>query len=133
MNRKISETIRVDQGFAPVDIVTAQTSVYLSMENYRQIEGVVTTNTVAQTKNVTIQLFQAKNAAGLEAKALTGVVTSVAPTGGAKLTVVVEADASRLDEGFTHVAAKVTSDNGAALLAAAVLIRANGRFGTSRP
>jgi hypothetical protein len=126
---KISETIRVDQIISPVDIDTDRTGLWLPVTHYRRALAVVTTDTVAQTKNVTIQLMQATDAAGTNAKALSDVVTKVAPTGGAKLTLQVEAKSDELDEGFTHVSAKVTSDNGAVVNGAAVLIRGEGRYG----
>jgi hypothetical protein len=131
MHAKISEKIRIDQAFAPVDIDADQTGAWFSMVHYRRVLGVVTANTVAQTKNVTIQLMQAQDASGTGAKALSGIVTKVAGTGGQKLTLEVEAMSDAMDEGFTHVTVKVTSDTATALLAAALIVRGEGRYGVS--
>lgn len=132
MNRKLSEIVRVDQVVTPVDIATDRTGVYLPLADYRQVMATVTTDTVAATKNVTVQLFQAKDAAGTGAKALSALVTKVAATGGEKITLSVEANTSKLEKGYTHVTAQVTSDTAVALLGAAVLVRGGGRFGTGR-
>lgn len=133
MHAKISEKVRIDQAFAPVDIDNDQVGVWLPMAHYRRALGVVTVNTVAQTKNVTIQLMQAQDASGTGSKPLSDVVTKIAPTGGSKMTLLTEAMSDEMDEGFTHVSVKVTSDTAVALLAAALLIRGEGRFGVSMP
>lgn len=134
MLKLISEMVKVDQGFAPADIATDTTSLYFFMANYRQVQAIVNVNTVADTKNVVVQLMQATDSAGTGAKVLGDAVTQVAGTGGTKMNISVESDASLMDtaNGFTHVAVKVTSDTVAALLAAAAIIRGNGRYGTSQ-
>lgn len=133
MSAKISETIKVDQALGPVDINTAKTSGWFSMQHYRRAYGVVTTDTVAQTKSATVQLLQAQDASGTGSKPLTDVVSKTAPTGGAKLTVGVDVMSDHMDEGFTHIAVKATTDAGATLNAAAVLLRSEGRYGVSMP
>jgi hypothetical protein len=133
LNKKLSELIRIDQAIAPVDIDTDRTSNYFSMANYRQALAVLTTAALADTKNATIQLLQATNSAGAGSKALSSVVTDIA-SGSEALTIQVEAKAEDMDlaNGFTHIAVKVTTDNGAAVNGAAVLIRGDGRYGTDQ-
>lgn len=129
----ISEVVRVDQAIAPVDYSTTdRTSSYFSMENYRQVQGVLNTATVAAASNATIQLMQAQDSSGTGAKTLSALVTKVAGVGGEAFVLSIEADASDLDDGFTHVAVQITSDQGTAVNGSAVLIRGNGRHGTSQ-
>ena len=131
MNRLISEAVRIDSAFAPADVATAdKTGVYVFMGNYRRVLAFVTTAAVTSGKNVTIQLLQAKDAAGTGAKALSAIVTN-ASTGGA-VTASVEATASDLDvtNGYQYVTAQVTSDDTVAVSGTAILIRGEARFGT---
>lgn len=133
MLKLISEVVRVDQAIAPVDYSTAdRTSSYIPMENYRQVQGVLNTATVAAASNATIQLMQAQDASGTGAKALSAVVSKVAAAGGEAFTLDVEANASDLDVDFTHVAVQITSDQATAVNGSAVFIRGNGRHGTSQ-
>lgn len=130
MNRKISELVKVTRAIVDADITAAKTGGYVSLVDYRQAQAVVTTGTVAATKKVTVQLMQATSSAGAGAKVLGDPVEVVAGTGGEAITVAVEANASQLDDGFTHIGVQTVSDNATAVIGAAVIIRANGRYGT---
>lgn len=123
--------IKTDQAIAPVDITTDRTGSYVAMRNYRQVQALVTTATVPTDSVVTVQLLQAQDDSGTGEKALSAVVSQTAASGGEAITLTVEANASDLDDGFTHVTAQVTCDDDAAVNGAALLIRANGRYGTS--
>ncbi|MCL6453556.1 MAG: hypothetical protein K6T78_08005 [Alicyclobacillus sp.] len=129
--RKISEAVRIDTAFAPVDVATNdQTGAWVEMADYRRVLAYATTAAVANGKHVTLQLLQARDANGTGSKALSDVVT-VTSTGGA-VTASVEAQASDLDlaNGYGFVTAQVTCDDGSAVVGTAILIRGDARFGT---
>jgi len=132
MNNKISEELSILEGVISEDIDTADlTSSYYPVADARRIAAKIFTKTVvAQTKKITIQLLQATAAAGTGSKNLGSVVESIAPTGGSKLNALVEAQVSDMDinGGFNHVAVKVGSDNGAAVIAGCVLLLGDKRY-----
>ncbi|MGB9845889.1 MAG: hypothetical protein ACPLRH_00095 [Desulfotomaculales bacterium] len=122
---KLSELIKVQKAVAPADIITAKTSVYYSMAGIGRVLAVLTTATIAQGKKATIQLMQAKDAAGTGAKALGAAVEKVVTdAAGEAVFLTAEAKASDLDlaNGYSHVAVQVSSDNATAVYGAAVLI-----------
>jgi polyphosphate kinase 2 (PPK2 family) len=124
-NMKLSELVQVKQAVVPQDIVGGKTSAYYSMAGIGRVLAVLTTDTIAQTKKATIQLMQAKDAAGTGAKVLGSAVEKVvADAAGENVFLTAEAKASDLDlaNGYTHVAVQVSSDNAMAVNGAAVLI-----------
>lgn len=129
---KITELHKIDTVLAPIDITTPRTGVWKPAAMYRRFAAVLVTDTVATTKVATLQLYQAQDVNGTGAKAL-GDPVSVAASGSQKLTLQVERMQAEMDEGFTHVTARATSDNSTAVSAVAILIRGEGRYGVSQP
>jgi citrate lyase synthetase len=114
---KISERVQVKEAITPQDIATADvTSAYYDLQGIGQVMVVITTGTIAETKKVTVQLMQAKDDQGTDAKTLGDAVELVAGNGGEKLFITTEANAASLDlaNGFSHIAVKVGSDDPAA-------------------
>lgn len=129
MNRKISEMIRTLLGVLNADITTDRTGAYHDVSGSNRILARLDTGAVAAASNATIQLLQATDDAGTGAKALSAVVTAVSAAGEA-LAVEVEAQTEDMDtnNGYTHVAVQVTSDNATAVVGSAVLLLAGNRF-----
>lgn len=121
---KISERVQIKQGVTPQDIVGGKTSAYYSMAGVGRVLAQLTTATVAEGKKATIQLMQAKDAAGTGAKVLGAAVEKVAGVGGEAIFIQAEANASDLDiaNGYSYVAVQVSSDNAVAVNGAAILI-----------
>lgn len=130
MNRKISELIRTLLGVLNADIAAAdRTGAYHDVSGANRIMARLDTGAVGAGNNATIQLLQAKDDAGTGAKALSAAVSKVSAAGGV-LAVEVEAKTEDMDtnNGFTHVAVQVGSDNATAVIGSAVLLLAGNRF-----
>lgn len=128
---KFTERAATSAAIPLADIGTAPvTGVYVPVANYRRFYAAIMSATVAQTKSVTLQFMQAQDASGTGAKVLGTAKTVTAPSGGAKLLVESENYVENLDtnNGFNHIAVRASSDAGAALNGAAILIRDIGRF-----
>lgn len=111
---KQGEEVKVQQVVAPQDIGTSDitSSVFVDASKYRKFRGVVGCAALTSGQTVGIQLMQAKDAAGTEAKALgTGVTTTAPADGLAQPTAEQEADQADLDEanGFLYVGVKALS------------------------
>lgn len=127
MPMKISERVLIKEAVPPQDIATADvTSAYYSMKGVGRVLAALTTATIAEGRNATVQLMQAKDDQGTDAKALGDLVTVTAGVGGENLLVTAEATAAEMDHanGYTHVAVRVGSDdpNAAPPDGAAILI-----------
>lgn len=120
MSEKLSECLKVKEGIQNADITTDRTSPWHEFHEGRRALGSLQTETVADTKVATIELLQAKDNAGDGAKNLAGPVTATS-AGGQKLAAVVDAKQDALDDanGFSHIAVKVTCDNGSAVVGCA--------------
>lgn len=123
-NMKLSELVQAQRAITPQDIVAGKTSAYYSMSGIGRVMAVLTTATIAAGKKATIQLMQAKDAAGTGAKVLGAAVEKVAGGTGEEIFLQVEAKAPDLDiaNGYSYVAVQVSSDNATAVNGAAVLI-----------
>lgn len=123
MPMKLSELLQIREGVTPQDISAAKTSAYYSMQGIGRVLAQATTAALAAGKKLTVQLMQAKDAAGTGAKALGAAVDVVMTAGGAAFGQA-EATAASLDHanGYTHVAVQISSDNGVAVNGAAILI-----------
>lgn len=132
MGNKISEAIDILEGVISEDIDTADvTGPYASVKNARKITAKFFTKTVVTaTKVVTLKLMQAKDVGGTDAKQLGATVTVTSPAGGSKLSGIIEKDIGDLDinNGFTHVAVELGSDEGSAVIAGALLMLGDRRF-----
>lgn len=129
MSRKLTEQVDVVAAVAPQDIGTADvTGGYVDVSNYREILGTVITGALTDTKLATIELLQAKDASGTDAKAFVTAVTVVAD-GAVAVIAEVGGSIELMDSnnGFTHVAVKVTCDE-AGKLGAATLALGNKRY-----
>lgn len=125
MNSKLSEILKVyGQGSDDIDTADLTSAIYRDVANAGRI--LVQAETVTQLtvgKILTLQLKQAKDAAGTDAKDLgTAVTFTAAGTEVAK--VVAEKVAADLDtaNGFTHVGFTVGTDLGSAVIASVVTI-----------
>lgn len=130
MVSSISQRQLLYANIAPQDITTQRTGAYVDASGAQRILGALNVATVAQTKTATIQLMQAQDASGTNAKTLGSAVTVTAPTGGAPLAPVAEAKAEDLDtaNGFTFVAVQAVSNNASAVNGSAVLLLADRRY-----
>jgi hypothetical protein len=126
---KISELVQIQPGVTPQDISAAKTSPYYSMKGVGRVLAQATTAALAAGKKLTVQLMQAKDNAGTGAKVLGAAVDLVMPGGGAAFAQA-EATAASMDlaNGYTHVAVQISSDNGAAVNGAAILILGDRSF-----
>lgn len=116
-----------DIGVAAQDVGTADvTGDWFAMADFRRVMAVAVSEAVTENDTLTVQLRQAKDDSGDEAKDLGDAVTVTA--GGAEpLIAMAEARVEEMDADFTHVAVQLSaSDDGTD--AAAVLIRGDGRF-----
>lgn len=122
MAMKITERLNIVEGVTPQDIVGGQISGYHNMAGIGLVLVIVITGLIAFDKKAAIQLMQAKDDQGTDAKVLGAPVEQVAGAGGETIFLTAEAKASDLDvnNGFNHVAAQVSSDNATAVNGAAI-------------
>ena len=128
--KKFTEIVDRKHGVVNADITTDRTgSVYYPAANFRKIIGILITGSVADTKKAGVQLLQAKDASGTDAKNL-GTAVEVTASGAQSLVVTQEADSSDMDSanGFTFAGIKVSSDNGSAVIGAAAILFSEPRY-----
>lgn len=125
---KLSEEVQVDAALINSDITTDRESGWFPMQDFRRALATVQTDSVDATKVVTVSFLQATDDSGSDSKACGNTTTLTAGSGGETLSGTAEINESDLDTDFTHVAVKLTSDNGTAVNAASTLIRDNGRY-----
>lgn len=130
-NMKLSEQLRIEQGVLNADIATDRTSSYYDATGWRRFAAKLFADDVNSDKVCTVQLLQATDSSGTDAKALSSEVTVTcddSPSGDVEA--IAEAQDSDFDSanGFKYIAVKVTSDD-TTVLANANLIMAGGRFG----
>ena len=117
MSNHIAEAIEVKAVIAPVAQTAAgnTTGAYLPLPEYGTIDFVVRSGALAAGKKVTVEVFQASDAAGTGAAELTAYETVfTAPTGGATdNTITVMIDSADVTKGFVTV--KVTNDAASAV------------------
>src|SRR6056297_2982673 len=102
------------------------TGSYYSMKDFNRVLANAVCDAVTADDTLTVKLVQATDDSGSDSKDLTA-ATTVTATGAEALLAQVEAKASDLDSGFTHVAAVVgASANGT--VAAATLVRGDGTY-----
>ncbi len=125
---KISEFAKHELAVYNADIVTPRTSTYRSARDFRQFAAVLVTSAITAGKKATVQLMQAKDALGTDAKVLGDAVNSDI-LGGSKL-VQAEAYQAAMDgqNGFTHIAVTVSSDDTVPVVGAAVLVLADASY-----
>ena len=118
MSNKIAEAIEIKPVIAPVAQTAAgnTTGAYIACPpGLGTIDFVVRHGALAQTKAVTVEVYQASDTSGTGAAEITKYeTTSTAPTGGATdVTVIVSVENADVSKGFVTV--KVTNDAAAAV------------------
>ncbi len=122
MFRKLTETLSFQTAVTPQDISAGVTSSYYSMAGIGRVVAAATTAALGVGKKLTIQFKQAQDAAGLNAKNLGNAVNVVMAAGGAAFgTAEIQTTDMDANNGFTHLAVQISSDNGVAVDGAAVL------------
>jgi len=77
---KIIERVKIDTGLLPQSIASTNvTGFYLHLSKFRMIAFVLMTAAIAATKSAVIQLMQAKDEAGTDAKVITGATVTISP------------------------------------------------------
>ena len=130
MNKKLTEELAIDCLIAPQDVGTADvTGAWTDVSQCGRFTVLAKAGAVTAAKILTVQLRQAKDAAGTAAKDLGAAVTAAGAGGNAPADVEIEKQTSELDgaNGFTHVTAVLGIDE-AAKLGAAYLVRGDRRY-----
>ena len=130
MPRKLTEALHFDSIVAPQDVGTADvTGTFVDVSNCSRFVVLAKAGPVTAAKVLTVQLRQAKDAAGTAAKDLGAPVTSVGAGGNAPADVEIEKYSGDLDagNGFTHVTAVLGIDENAKL-GAAYLVRGDRHY-----
>ena len=130
MTKKLTEALAFDCIVAPQDVGTADvTGAWNDVSQCGRFTVLAKAGAVTAAKILTVQLRQAKDAAGTAAKDLGAPVTSVGAGGNPPPDVEIEKLVSELDGagGFTHVTAVVGIDENAKL-GAAYLVRGDRRY-----
>jgi hypothetical protein len=130
MTRKLTEELAFDCVLPPQDVGTADvTGSWTDVSNCGRFAVLAKAGAVTAAKILTVQLRQAKDAAGTAAKDLGAPVTSVGAGGNPPPDVEIEKLVSELDGagGFTHVTAVLGIDE-AAKLGSAYIVRGDRRY-----
>ncbi|QNB48203.1 hypothetical protein BR63_19170 [Thermanaerosceptrum fracticalcis] len=121
---------KVDIALPAQSIVSANvTGAYFGMQMYNKALAVLNVGAMADTNTAKIELLQAKDASGTDAKAITGAEATITASGSKTSgCAFVEVDVSSLDlaNGFEYIAAKVTTTG--TIVSSVVLLRGDGRF-----
>lgn len=128
--KKLLEDLAIDCIIAPQDVGTADvTGSYVDVSKSERFAVLAKAGAVTAAKILTVQLLQAKDAAGTAAKNLGAAVTAAGAGGAAPADVEIEKLGSDLDSanGFTHVTAVLGIDENAKL-GAAYVIRGERRY-----
>lgn len=129
--KKILEEISPSLNVGNADITTARTGSYVDASVATKIAAIGFGIDVAETKKITLQLMQAKDADGTDEKVLGGAVSKTSAADDSDLLCAAEVSHDELDadNGFTYVAAKISSDNATAVVGGAVLLKGGLRHG----
>ena len=130
MPRKLTEELAFDCILPPQDVGTADvTGAWTDVSDCGRFAVLAKAGAVTAAKILTVQLRQAKDAAGTAAKDLGAPVTSVGAGGNPPADVEIEKLVSELDGagGFTHVTAVLGIDENAKL-GAAYIVRGDRRY-----
>ncbi len=130
MTKKLTEALGFDCIVEPQDVGTADvTGTWVDVRHSGRLVVLAKAGAVTAGKILTVQLRQAKDAAGTGAKDLGAVVTSVGAGGAAPPDVEIEKTPFDLDgaNDFTHVTAVLGIDENAKL-GAAYVVRGDRRY-----
>lgn len=130
MSTQLTERSVLKVAIVNADIVTDRTSAWFDAKGFRRFRAAALSGSVASTKVATLQILQAQDSSGTGAKALSALASHTGSGGGTPAILEVEAKQESMDAdgGFTHIAVRLTSDNSAALIAAACLELADPVF-----
>jgi len=130
MNKKLTEILKIDTAINNADIIGAGIqSGYYSMENYRRAVVKVDTGLVADTKTVTLQLYEAKDLEATSEQALGDpIVVVVDNVSGEVVEITTEIKDTTLTDGFSCISVKATSNNATAVYGVANLLRGDSRY-----
>jgi hypothetical protein len=127
-NQTIAERASYDVGVSPQDVGTSDvTGDWYSLESFRRVAAEAVSGPAADTTTFTVQLRQAEDSSGTNAKNLGTAVTATSGSADSILEVFQEAKASDLDSGFTHVAVQLSCSE-ASVSGASTIIRADGAY-----
>ena len=130
MPRKLTEALAFDCIVPPQDVGTADvTGAWTDVTDANRFVVLAKAGAVTAAKVLTVQIRQAKDAAGTGAKDLGAPVTSVGAGGNPPADIEVEKRGDELDHknGYTHVTAVLGIDENAKL-GAAYLVRGDRRY-----
>ena len=130
MPRKLTEALAFDCLVPPQDVGTADvTGTFVDVSLCGRFTVLAKAGAVTAGKILSVQLRQAKDAAGTAAKDLGAAVTAAGAGGNAPADVEIEKQTSELDgaNGFTHVTAVLGIDENAKL-GAAWLVRGDRKY-----
>lgn len=122
---KLTEAVKFINAINNSDIDTAdRTSSYVPVKGFRQITGVGQCEALTVGKKLTVQLMQAKDDSGTDAKVLGTAAVYTAPTGGGRGKAQQHSYDEALDSenGFTHVAVRIGTDLGSAVVGSAQIL-----------
>lgn len=136
--KRLTEQLKVDNAIPSQSLGASNvTSDYFDMTKYRDALFMVNSGALADTNMVKMEIMQAKDASGTDAKAVNDadgnplVVEFTNDTGSsmdaAELLAEVQGALMDTNNGFTHIAVKITSDDASSNVSG-TLIRGNGRF-----
>lgn len=121
---------KIDVGLASQSIASSNvTGAYIGMQMYRKALVILNAGALADTNTAKIELMQAKDSSGAEAKVIDGAAATITASGAlANGCAFVEIDTSSLDlaNGYEYIAAKVTTN--ATVICGVTLLRGDGRF-----
>lgn len=127
-HQTIAERASYDVGVYPQDVGTSDvTGDWYAMRDFNRVAAKGISAQAADTETFTVQLRQATDDSGTDAKNLGTAVTATATSANEVLEALAEAKSSDLDSGFTHVAVQLSSSE-TSLVGTATLIRADGSY-----
>lgn len=131
-NQTVQERASYDLGVAVQDVSTADvTGAYVDMQGFQRVAAVAVTDELAADDAVSVQLIQATDDSGTNAKNL-GDAVSVTGTAGDAAQLFAEAHVNDLDTAndFRYVAVQIsaTPDGSTTVNAGASMLRADGSY-----
>ena len=122
--------LKIDNGLTSQSIATGtKTGSFFGMQMYERALAILNVGAMADTNTAKIEVLQAKDTSGTDAKAIEGATATITAsgslTGGCAF---IEINVSSLDinNGFEYIAAKVTTTG--TIVSGVTLLRGDGRF-----
>lgn len=128
--KPLYKRIKIDNGLAAQDLAAGnKTGTYFNMAMYRKSLAILNVGALTAGTNAKIELLQATDSAGTNEKSINGATATITATNAMTSgKAIIEVDTSSLDinNGFTFIAAKVTTT--ATTQVAVILVRGDSRF-----